>query len=329
MKNFEDSIIEEDTNRAHVIGKGIIIQVPENVNVGFNFGYMLFIPEGISNYTTLIVEGPNVTTSTSDMNLAKKLVIDSVKSFENIIYSCNKESKFPILTPLFPRIYDGKETIYTHMLSSNSLNCSDELLKRVDIQLIHMVEDAKKRLSTNNIFIDDKIIINGFSASSKFANRFTLLHPEMVKLCIAGGVSGCLTLPLREINGEKLMYPVGIGDLEEITDDKIGKFLNIKQFYYQGLKDENDPFISTENDNYIPRFKGIITEQELMQLYKFLGRDMTKERWNNTQKIYKMMRVNAIFESYSNEGHRPHAAMFRIMELLNSNINKNSKTKIK
>ena len=137
------------------------------------------------------------------------------------------------------------------MLSSNSLNkntrgLKDDNLERVDLQLICMIKNARSVLNKAGIKVDEKVIIDGFSASSKFANRFTLLHPELVKLCIGGGISGSLTLPLYDVNGEKLLWPVGVGNIKELLgqDAVINKeeFLKVRQFYYMGSKDTNDPF---------------------------------------------------------------------------------------
>lgn len=84
-----------------------------------------------------------------------------------------------------------------------------------------MIEDAREYFKNMGNFIEDKIIIDGFSASSKFANRFTILHPNIVALCISGGVSGALTLPLDWTHDTKLLWPIGIGNLSELLSLKI------------------------------------------------------------------------------------------------------------
>ena len=106
------------------------------------------------------------------------------------------------------------------MLSSNSFKITNQLFEKVDLRIINMINDAKRRLAQNNIYLDEKIIVHGFSASAKFANRFTLLHPELVKLVITGGLGGTLILPLRNIFNEESLYPVGIGNFSKITDKK-------------------------------------------------------------------------------------------------------------
>ena len=316
MDSFKDSKINTFENVSQLRGKAKLIEVPKNEEKGFNFGYLLVLPDDVSSKTSLIVEGPNYNKTTYDIKSSKEEIIKSVKVFGNLIYMWNEDTNFPILIPIFPKVTSNIKTLYTHMLTSPTLNHIDNRFKRIDRQLIHMIDDARDRLKKINIDVDEKIIIDGFSASAKFANRFTILHPNRVKLCIAGGVSGCLTLPIKKINGETLIFPVGVGNLDEVDDQKINEFLNVKQFYYMGLKDNNDPFAAKSNDCIEPAYSSTIEPDELKQLYKFLGHDMTGDRWENTQKIYNDLGVNAIFESYEDEGHRPHMATERVKELL-------------
>lgn len=43
-----------------------------------------------------------------------------------------------------------------------------------------------------------------------FADRFTLLHQELVQEAAAGGINSNPILPLKEFEGNKLVYLVGI-----------------------------------------------------------------------------------------------------------------------
>ena len=222
--------------------------------------------------------------STDDLKKANDIILKEGLYPSFPIYDVANELGLPVLFPLFPRIHNGEETIYNHMLSSNSLDNNTlkikELgLERVDLQLISMFKDAKKRLKEYDIYVDDKFIINGFSASAKFANRFTLLHPEYVKLCIAGGVSGILTLPLKELNGKKLLYPVGLGNF----DTNVEMFKKVRQFYYMGNSDSNDPFVFNKNRS---ANSGIIKNDELQQMVDIFSVDPIKDRWPKVQNLY-------------------------------------------
>ena len=313
-----------DINNKLAIGK--LVQVPKGN--GFNFEYVLFIPNNVKNNTTLIIEGSNTGEETkSTLEEAYEVMLYDGLHPDLPIYKIANDLGLPILYPLFPRVHNGEEPIYNHMLSSNSLDSNIKKLKefgleRVDLQLIEMFKDAKDRLKEDNIFIDDKFIIDGFSASSKFANRFTLLHPNMVKLCIGGAVSGVLTLPLKELNGEKLLYPVGLGEF----DTDIEEFKKVRQFYYMGSEDTNDPFVFNENNE--PINDGIIKKDELKQMYKIFGKHLIKERWVKVQELYNQLGINAVFKTYIGEGHRPHPATDDIEKEIKNILNM-AKVKIK
>ena len=285
---------------------GKLVKVPKGN--GFNYEYILFIPNNISNNITLIVEGSNTSKSSNSIKEANEQMLKEGLYPSLPIYDIANDLGLPVLYPLFPRIHNGEETIYNHMLSSNSLNSSTKGIKklgleRVDLQLIEMFKDAKRRLENENIIVDDKFIIDGFSASSKFANRFTILHPELVKLCIAGGVSGVLTLPKKQLNGEKLLYPIGLGNF----DSNIEEFKNVKQFYYMGEEDnKNDPFVFNEEGK--AKYNGIITTEELKQMYKLFGEDPIKDRWTKIQDYYNNLGINASFKTYQGYGHDPRPA---------------------
>lgn len=326
MIGFEDSLKREFKEKYNNHTGGLLYRCLADRNKGYNFDYCLFIPYGMFAKTNLLIQIPNYKANIRSLDIEerKDYIFEIFKGFKSHIHLCNNESKFPILYPLFPRKWDEdkEEEIFTHMLSSNAIFCEDEQFKRVDIQLVNMIEDAKRRLELNNIDVDDKVIIEGFSATAKFANRFTLLHPEIVKLCIAGGIGGCLTLPMRFIEEEKLLYPVGIGNVEEITDEKINEFKKVKQFYYQSVDDKIDAFSSINKNSFIPNNPGVIKEPELKQLYNFLGRDMLNERLKNTEYYYLLEGVNATFKVYSTGDHSPLRAVDDITDLFLQEVRK-------
>lgn len=295
--------------------KGELKFIPANNKQGFNFDYVLYIPNTIKPNTTLIVEGANTSGGRlSDLKEAIEKVRNDSDDCDLPIYEDATRLGMPILYPIFPRWFNGEEVIYNHMLSSNSLNSKTKRLKesgleRVDLQLIKMIEDAKKKFASNGINIEDKIIIDGYSASSKFANRFTLLHPELVKMCIGGAFSGQLTLPMEEINGEKLLWPIGLGNLEELIGsklscDQIKLFKEIPQFYYIGAADDNDPFVPDPENENMPLYRDIIKPDEAKQLYEFIGYDMIRTRLPKIQQLYDELGINVVFKIYKDKHHK-------------------------
>ncbi len=296
-------------DRENISGKFLHIANSDN----FNFGYILFIPNTINCNTTLMVEGSNVSCSESTLEDANAHILRDALYPNSVSYKVAYDEGLPVLYPLFPRV----NNIYNHMLSSDSINKNNnELdqygLKRVDIQLLNMINDAKETLKNIDILVDDKIIISGFSASGKFANRFTVLHPEVVKLCIAGGISGVTTLPLSTFNDEILVWPNGVGNLGNLIDsnydnNKFEEFKQVKQFYYMGSNDIlNDPF--KMDDAGSPMHSGIIRQDELMQMNKIFGTDNIT-RWNQSEKYYSDLGINAKFNLYQGYAHDPVCAI--------------------
>ena len=82
-----------------------------------------------------------------------------------------------LLVPAFIRPGEDWQ-IYTHALDRDTLTTERVDLKRIDLQLIAMIDFARAGLGKQGFQVDEKILIQGFSASGMFANRFTILHPE-------------------------------------------------------------------------------------------------------------------------------------------------------
>lgn len=112
----------------------------------------------------------------------------------------------------------------TQALDRATLSTGIVDLKRLDLQLIAMIDDAIERSSLKGITLERKVLMTGFSASGMFASRFTLLHPERVQAAAIGSPGGWPMAPTGEWNGVKLPYPVGVSDLKEL----VGKEFDIE-----------------------------------------------------------------------------------------------------
>ncbi len=223
-----------------------LLYVEPNKQEGFNFGYFIKIfNREKSNKIQLIGEGNNCGVVNSTDEAYRKTLWEI--EYNGLV--CKKlQAKLEssaIIIPCFtrPMSSDGGHDIYTHMLTSQAIKTNVELIKRVDKQFANMIKNAKNVLSDLGFVVSDKIIMTGFSASSKFAQRFALLYPEMVSCVIAGGISAISCLPVKEFNGEILNYPLGVNDYQDIMEKQFDKetYENIKQFLFMGDLDENDP----------------------------------------------------------------------------------------
>lgn len=91
--------------------------------------------------------------------------------------------------------------------------------------------------------IADKIFLNGYSSSGVFAQRFALLHPEVVGRALIGGASGTIPLPTEDFG-----YPLGIKDFKELFGVQFDEteYKKIQFAYYVGELETKTP--SWEHD---------------------------------------------------------------------------------
>lgn len=339
---------------------GTVYIVLPNSEKGFNCGYSLFIPTGCNIDTTLLVHccntgGYGVTNGTLDSS-KRAIHLDEANEAAKISslgghLNYGYELKIPVLTPLIPRV-QGYDThffgsrVYNNDISylvedNNKRNKKDKLSDEEIIQIKEqcrdlpnqvacMIMDANKLLLQMGISVDEKVIIEGYSAGSKFASGFTLIHPELVKVCICGGNSGISNLPLAKFNNQKLNYPLGVADVKNFN---FGLYSSIPKYYYIGSSDYNDPAktIGEIIDGMMsPLYEGCYTKEEVTFINTKLGTDV-QNRFDNLSMIYSNLGINATFHKFDGnhktaEGKDNNSEVFRsVCNFINTILN-NEKT---
>lgn len=274
--------------------KDSIIVIESNPEKGFYSPYILFIPKDTPrNKSAYLLVEPNNTGRISDLmevHLKSAIELASVSSVGNNIA---KELKIPLLVPVFPRP-ESKPLVYTHALDSDVIIETIAELKRLDLQLIAMINDGRKVLEANEIITEEKIFMNGFSASATFTNRFLFLHPEVVEAAAMGGLNGKLMLPLASYNSIKLDYPLGINNFKELfgNDFNLKAYKSIPQYIYMGTLDDNDAV--QFDDAYNDGERAIINSK--------FGKKV-QERWQKYQGLYQNYKIDATFQTYEEVGH--------------------------
>ena len=270
-----------------------LIKVEANPEKGFYWDYYLFIPDlsiPVDSHLFLLVSPNNTGTGDKDIQVHDEAALrDASSSWKN---SIARSIEVPLLVPVFPREF-GK--YYTHQLERDVLLIRDGNLRRIDLQLIAMVEDARELLNSKGLTTKEKILLNGFSACGTFSIRFAILHPHLVRAVAAGGLNGLTTFPTAEWDDKRLRYPTGIADLEEITGIifDLEQYKEVAQYLYMGSLDDNDtiwdgaPYLSGED---IKLIRGITAEE-------------VQERWAISQRIYKELGIPAEFKTYTGVGH--------------------------
>ena len=221
----------------------------------------------------------------------------------------------------------NKYKYYFPQLDSDVLKIDIEKYKRIDLQLIAMIDDARERLlKENNQKINEKVIMVGFSSSSLFSARFTFLHPERVSVAIGGGIGGLLPVPADKINGIDAIYPIGTYDFEKITGKKfdLEEFKKTPQFYYQGTKDKSNPFRRGAEDLTDEEYE--IVKKLFVDGLPFEDKPVSLKvntaMWNNSQKYINQIVDNVKFESPKNLNHKITPKMInRSVEFIKENLN--------
>ena len=213
----------------------------ENQEKGFHWEYILFVPENIKHNKLLVV--PNNSGIATDNNIVHK---EKAKRLIRSKSDLASKLGLPLLVPVFPRP-DMNSSIYTHALDRNSIYTDIEELKRLDIQLLNMIDDSKKTLLEKGIQLESKVLMSGFSASGDFVDRFTFLHPEMVEAAVIGASDKII--PLECLRGEKLPYPIGVDDYKEITgkDFDLELVSQVQRYVYKGSEDQGGWQLVEEN----------------------------------------------------------------------------------
>ena len=269
---------------------GQILWFEREPRSGYEWSFFLYLPSGVgpsSSSSTPLLVMPN-NTGTIDDQAGVHRAAALKQSFSWRSYA--ERLHAAILVPTFPRPA-ARPDLYTHALDRDTLLVQSGDLRRLDLQLIGMIEAAHRFMGAP---VDKKILIFGFSAGAMFANRFTLLHPELVLAAAIGSPGGWPMAPQSTWNSEPLRYPLGADDLSTLT----GKPLNfdalqrVRFFFFLGAKDENDSL--TFRDGYD-------TEDEALAM-RLLGRTPV-ERWSLAERMYREAGANAIFRLYPDVGH--------------------------
>ncbi len=282
-----------------------LLKIPEDPSSGFHWPYYLLIPNNLSLKTVLLVE-PNNTGYTSDDVAVHDAAAESLIRFRS---DFAKELDVPILVPTFPR----PGWVYTHALDRISLqtnaNIAGKSIQRIDLQLIAMITDARKRLASMGYVIDKRIFMHGFSASGAFTSRFTLLHPWIVKAAAPGSPGGWPTAPVPSwdipfYGNTTLRYPVGIADVESLAGKPfdLQTYKRVPHYIYVGEIDQNDALDTS----------GCTLDERTAICYWLDCRASPDiaNRWPISEEIYDSVNANAQFVIYPGVGHTITAQMF-------------------
>lgn len=266
-------------------------EYPATPAKGFHWPYLLCVPKEVRSPYLLVVPN-NTVFATEELELLRASASCEIKRQSAVA----ERLGCPLLVPMFPRpsVQGEEENLYLHALSRASILTKAEAWKRVDLQLLAMIQDAQAHLRGKGVMLNPKVLLSGFSASGSFVNRFALLHPEHVKAVACGSPGGWPLAPVSELEGEKLDYPVGIADLETLTGSRanVDALKRIRWFFFQGDQDTNDAVPGRDSFSR--------TDEQLV--FRLFGTTPVA-RWKPAERLYLSQGFQARFALYPGVSH--------------------------
>lgn len=191
---------------------------------GINIPSILAIPLSNEVNNQIVVEANNLESEDS-----KKTLEQGIQTGQRLACS-TRDLPALIIIPLIP---SHKNYPYLQQLS---IECFDipkgDKNYRIDEQVVRIINKSKAILKNEvGLAASDKIFLNGYSSSGVFAQRFALLHPDVVETACIGGASGSIPVPTKDLS-----YPLGIADYEQLTGKEFDfeNYSKIKFRYYVG-----------------------------------------------------------------------------------------------
>ena len=285
-----------------------LVRVEADPDKGFFWPYYyseLEVAPKAKNRTILVLPN-NSGKCTDDFQVqerdARKATLRSIPNFT--------KANLPvvILRPVFPRP-KSQGYCYTHALDRDTMLTRRRELERLDLQLVAMIEDLKRRSQKK---LDEKILMAGFSASGMFVNRFCLLHPKRVKAAAIGSPGGWPIAPTAQYQGKALPYPVGTFDFQDICgrDFDLQSFQRLPLLIFMGDQDENDSV--DFRDGYDHAHADLVDQ---------LFGPNPVSRWESSKKLYRDSGSSARFRLYTDVGHTITESMAQdIAKFLKSHI---------
>lgn len=292
-------------------GQGVSL-VDADSDYGFNYPYYLYAPTVTSNEAgdprPIMVQPVNTGSPSDDFSVHREAARKRIT--DRWTRRVADELTVPLLVPVFPRpVSDPVDASHNvHNLDTNTMRISEGPLERVDLQMKRMIEHARESLADDGYPVADEVLLNGFSASGIFVNRWSALHPEDVLSVSAGGTNGMAILPLTEAQGYTLNYKIGVADFDSLIGEPFDReaFTEIDQFLYLGQLDGNDTLPKRFADNWYGNQRQIALD--------VFGIDLQYDRFPYTQTVYEAAGASAYFKIYEGIGHNPIPAVEDIIE---------------
>lgn len=260
--------------------------------------YILAVPTDIEEDYKIVLEANNLEDSNEE-NLLKS-GLGTCRSLANVL----RDKNSPIIVPIIPSV-DGKVPYY-QQLSRETFEMESSY-KDLDKQILQIISEAKDKIfDYKKVGGQEKIFLNGYSSSGVFAQRFSLIHPEIIDTACIGGASASIPVPI-----ESFSYPIGIKDYEVLFGKKfdLDEYQKIKFRYYVGefeeerktderLKEDGSP-APMHDMSYMERSIPTETGRNLRRAFG----DRIIERAENITTYLESMKINITHTTIAGRSH--------------------------
>lgn len=198
MKNQDNDKLFMEKQDKYI---GRPIQVDENHYIYLNtvtednkmFPYFICYPKDMKENLEIIVDTLNTREGEYTNNRAS-VFAEAVNN--GMLYTTI--DNVPMLAIYVP---NEENEPYYQQLSRECFTDENRKYKRIDLQVKDTIIGAQKKLEgLTGKKVSDKIVLNGYSTSGIFAQRFALLHYEMIHKAIIGGAIGTIPIPTEDLD---------------------------------------------------------------------------------------------------------------------------------
>ena len=312
------SVLQHEKNEADAQNRQMFSEktkytnVPININEhtiyintitvnGSMFPYILVYPKTIDENCELIVD----TLNTLDTHSTKEREVTFIDGAEQIGKYVRSQINAPMLYVYVPR--ENKNEPYYQHLARECFTSNDLKYPRCDLLVKQSILDAQKKLkSISGKDVSDKIVLNGYSTSGVFVQRFAEIHPEIISKAIIGAATGSIPIPSKDLD-----WPFGIRNFEELFGKKFDEesYKKIQFAYYVGeLEAKETSNRRDENGNIVPMhdisYLTISSPEDSATRYRAMFGINLNERFKNAINWYKQHGYKITSKIYKGADHR-------------------------
>jgi len=279
----------------------------EDPSFGYNFPFILLKPKKLNKNVKILVEGNNsvhyIKENNKNVQTFDEQMEEAIEYAKSLSY-INDGKIFnapyfyqllnqPIILPVIERCdkeHNGE--YYTQMLGRNVILDKNSKFAHLNKQILKMIEKVKTIYTQKGIRIMDKAGLVGISTSGVFAGRLAFIEPESFDFCLSVCSNAVQPLPVDEINGIRLPYPIGTADYKELFNKEFNlkAYSKINQLFIVGKEEDNNRYNIAKNPRLHDReiqdiFIKVYGDLTIQQRQKFIDIIMQELDMKNTNCI--------------------------------------------